>query len=90
MDIKFQCINGFKLVELTDREYFVNDLNSHRENGIEYIDVYNVFLVCKPGNQMLYYTISNILKNVAHQNYGEDFVNITGPRKIGCTYAKIC
>ena len=45
LDVKFSCINNFKLINLTDKEYFCNALH----NGI-----YQAILCCLPNNTILY------------------------------------
>ena len=75
MDIKLSCVNGFKLIELTEKEHFVKDrpLNS----------VYNAFIVCKKGNMFLYKSIRQIVKNVKNKFYGSSSLSPTGPEMLG-------
>jgi mannosyltransferase OCH1-like enzyme len=75
MDIKFCCVNGFKLIELTEREHFVKDrpLNS----------VYNALMACKKGNMFLYKSIRQIVENVKNKYYGETPLSPTGPKMLG-------
>jgi hypothetical protein len=71
LDIKFKCINGFRLIALTEKEHFVHDLN---ENGI-----YNGLIACKPGNEILLKCINKIVENVKTNYYGENMLYPTGP-----------
>jgi mannosyltransferase OCH1-like enzyme len=65
LDIKYRCVNGFKLIELTNKEYCVRDRYFEGIQGI-----YNALLCFKPNNLMLdkciktivhYYLLSSIL-----------------------------
>jgi mannosyltransferase OCH1-like enzyme len=71
IDIKFKCINNFKLIALVEKEHFVHDLN---ENGI-----YNALIVSKPGNQILLNCINKIVENVKNNYYGDSMLHPTGP-----------
>jgi mannosyltransferase OCH1-like enzyme len=75
LDIKYNCTNKFKLIELIDKEYFVRDIH---ENYI-----YNALIVCKPGNAILFQAINQIVKNVGNNYYGNDCLEPTGPGLLG-------
>ena len=75
MDIKFCCVNGFKLIELTESEHFVKD---RPQNSI-----YNALMVCKKGNIFLYKSIRQIVENVKNKYYGETPLSPTGPKMLG-------
>jgi mannosyltransferase OCH1-like enzyme len=47
LDIKYYCVNGFKLKTLTDKEYFIRDIEASGSG------IYNAFMICKPGNKKL-------------------------------------
>lgn len=64
--------NGFKFVNLLDKEYFVLD------NGGE--GIYNALMVCKPGNTILLNAINQIVENVKNRFYGNTFLEPTGPK----------
>jgi hypothetical protein len=74
LDIKFSCIHDFKLIELTDKEYFVRDLPHKGISG-----VYNALIVCLPNNNILYKSIYHIVNNVKNNIYGNNYLYITGP-----------
>jgi mannosyltransferase OCH1-like enzyme len=74
LDIKFKCSNGFKLIELTDKEYFVKDRNP--------IDVYNGLLITKPRNEILLKCIYKIVENVNNKYYGSNSLEPTGPHML--------
>lgn len=74
MDIKYKCINGFKLIEMVSEEHFVrdeyNDLN---------LRVYNAFIVCEPGNRIILKCIQKVVENVRNKFYGRNALEVTGP-----------
>ena len=75
MDIKFMCVNGFRLIELTDKEYFVKD----RPNDC----TYTALIVSKPGNNIFLKCIEKIVKNVKTKYYGETALDPSGPGLVG-------
>lgn len=75
MDIKYQCVNGFKFISLTEKEYFVRDY---------YIgDTYTALIVALAGNQILLNCINQIVENVKNNYYGENSLYPTGPALLG-------
>ena len=72
LDIKFSCINGFKLIALTESEHFVSDIND--------TNIYNALMVCLPGNKILIKAINMIVENVKNKFYGDSFLEPTGPK----------
>ena len=62
MDIKLKCINGFKLIELTESEHYVKDRHPP-------LTVYNALMVCVKNNPFLWKAISKIVFNVQHKFY---------------------
>jgi mannosyltransferase OCH1-like enzyme len=73
LDIKYKCYNNFKLINLTDNEYFVRDLE-YSGHGI-----YNAFMICKPGNNKCLKCINQIVKYVKNKEYTDSIFKITGP-----------
>jgi mannosyltransferase OCH1-like enzyme len=71
LDIKYCCINTFKFIELTEKEYWVRDINN--------IHVYNAMIVVKPKNEVLLKCIRKIVENVKNRFYGNFGVDPTGP-----------
>ena len=67
----FKMTNEFKLIHLIQKEHFVLDSD---KNGI-----YNAFMVCKPGNEILLKAINKIVENVKHRYYGSNYLEPTGP-----------
>ena len=73
MDIKFQPIQGFKLISIIDQEHFVRDL-TESGNGI-----YNAFMISYPKNPKLLEAIKKIVTNTQNNYYGEGPLSPTGP-----------
>ncbi len=71
IDIKFRCYNGVKLINMTDREYFVRDHNPS--------NAYTGFIVCGPGCKALENCIKRIVENVRNRYYGLSSLHPTGP-----------
>jgi len=74
LDIKYRCMNGFKLIALTEKEYFVRDFENFEEIGI-----YNALMVCKPDNSILLKCINKIVENCQTEYYGPNYLYPTGP-----------
>ncbi len=81
LDIKYRCVKGFKLIYLTDGEYFVRDHDiSNGTHGI-----YQALLVCYPYNNILLKCINEIVENVKNNywNFNNNIISnsltITGP-----------
>jgi mannosyltransferase OCH1-like enzyme len=75
MDIKFKCINHFKLIELTDKEYFVKDI--HQKGTL------NGLIISKSGNPILLKCIEKIVEHVKNNYYGQSSLDPTGPNLLG-------
>ena len=73
LDIKYCNVGDFKLISLTDREYFVRDIPSSGEG------IYNAFMICLPGNKKLENCIRRVVKNVQNRFYGNSCLEPTGP-----------
>jgi len=73
IDMGFYNTPEFSLLELTDQEYFVKDLES-LGGGI-----YNGFMVVKPRNQILWNCILKIVENVKNKRYFSNPYAFTGP-----------
>jgi len=71
LDIKYEPVNGFKFINMTENEHWVLD---HDKNGI-----YNALMVCKPNNKILLKAIYNIVENVKNKFYGNSALEPTGP-----------
>jgi mannosyltransferase OCH1-like enzyme len=81
IDIKFGCVNNFRLIALTEKEHFVRDRDP--PGG-----TLNGLLVCKPGNQILFKCIRKIVDNVQKKFYGDSALSPTGPNLLGLFSSK--
>lgn len=75
LDIKEKCLNGFKLIELSELEHFVYDRPSNH--------ILNALMVCKAENEFLKKCIEEIIKNVKNKYYGPGCLWPTGPGLLG-------
>jgi len=75
MDIKYQGVDKFSLYRLTNKEYFVRDMEWDKKRGI-----YNALMVCQPGNPKLWECIQKICENVKNRFYGDSPLEPTGPQ----------
>jgi len=81
LDIKFECCEGFKCIELMDKEHYVMDRQNFCEKGK--ILVYNGCIVSPPGNPVLLKCIETIVANVDGRIYGFNPLYPTGPGLFG-------
>ena len=79
LDIKYYGVNGFKLINLTDKEYFVYDSTCSTMDGKKVDGVYTAIIVALPGNEKLKKSIDLIVKNVKTKYYGKSHLEPTGP-----------
>jgi mannosyltransferase OCH1-like enzyme len=77
MDIKLKCINGFRLIELSENEHFVMDRPKHSTH------IYNAFMISKEKNPFFKACIDQIVKNAKLKYYGEWTLSPTGPELLG-------
>jgi len=83
LDIKMKSINKFKLIRLTEREYFPQDRFCDNTYGI-----WQGLLVCLPKNEVLRQSIKLVCQNVKNNLYGVSALAITGPHMI-CKFIDI-
>ena len=76
IDIKLSCINGFKLIELTENNHLVRD-------RIGPLSIYNALMVCEKNHPFLIESINKIISNVKNKNYGAGPLWPTGPEMLG-------
>jgi mannosyltransferase OCH1-like enzyme len=76
MDIKLKCINGFKLIELTESNHFVKD-------RLPPLSIYNALMVSRKGNPFLLKAIQQIVVNIKRKFYGSHCLAVTGPILLG-------
>ena len=75
LDIKLACINGFRLIELSENEHYVKDRYGKT--------IFNSFMVGIKGSDFLLNGINQIVKNVQNNFYGDCPLHPTGPRMLG-------
>ena len=80
LDIKYKCVNGFKFIALTEKEYFVRD----RPDNC----VYTALIVTMPKNQIMLNCINKIVENVKNKYYGINALFPTGPGVLGLFFSK--
>jgi hypothetical protein len=83
LDIKYNGVNNYKLIHLTDKEYYVRD---RPYEGI--IGIYNALLCVKPNNQIIHKCIQTIVKYVKHNIFGPSNLYITGPHLMSMFFTK--
>ena len=71
LDIKYTPLNGFRFINLTEKEHLVADIGN--------INIYNALMVCLPRNQILFKAIRQIVENVRNKYYGAGVLEPTGP-----------
>ena len=76
MDIKLKCINGFRLIELTENNHYVRD-------RIPPLSIYNALIVSQPRSPFLWKAICRIVINTNKQFYGKSALEPTGPTMLG-------
>ena len=74
IDIKMKCVNGFRLVQLTDKEYWVKDCSP--------AGIYQAIMVCLPNNESLYRAIQEIVDSCKRDVYFPDSLALTGPNML--------
>jgi mannosyltransferase OCH1-like enzyme len=81
-DIKFYCVNNFKLIALTEKEYFVRDLDSSGGGTLTGL------IAVKPKNEIIGKCIRQIVENVKNNYYGNNCLDPTGPGLLGKYFTK--
>jgi mannosyltransferase OCH1-like enzyme len=75
LDIKYHCVNNFKFIALTEKEYFVRDMDGG--------NTYTALIVTLPTNAVLLKCINQIVQNVNNRFYGSSCLDPTGPGLLG-------
>ena len=83
LDIKFNCVNGFKLIALTEKERFPTDVTVSEYPNEPNKGVYNGFMMSIPKNKKLWNAIQQVVKNVNYNYYGHSPLDPTGPIMLG-------
>jgi hypothetical protein len=85
LDIKYKCVDIFKLIYLTNAEYFVRDHQICEDKCYGTFGIYQALLICLPKNKILLKCINEIVENVKNNyyNYYNDIIgnalSISGP-----------
>jgi len=87
IDIKFNSINNFKFIALTEKEHLVLDRPNAWKKGE--IGLHNALLVAKPKNILFLRCINKISENVKNKYYGFNCFYPTGPGLLGEEYVKM-
>lgn len=74
LDIKFLPIENFKLIDIIEKECFVNDLDTSD------FGIYNGLIIVKQRNEKLLKCINEIVINTKNNYYGDTFLHVTGPK----------
>lgn len=77
LDIKFKCIDNFRLIELTEQEYWVKD----RKKDID--GIYQALMVTFPRNDILWKAIQEIVINCKNNSYSFNSLAVSGPSLLG-------
>tara|TARA_B100001287_G_scaffold276853_2_gene290128 strand:+ start:18190 stop:19776 length:1587 start_codon:yes stop_codon:yes gene_type:complete len=77
LDIKFRSVNNFRLIELTDKEYWVKD-RKRDINGI-----YQALMITFPKNEILQKAIESIIVNCKNNFYSLNPLAVSGPSLLG-------
>ena len=62
MDIKLKCINGFRLIELTENNHYVKD-------RVAPLSIYNALMVCQKVSPCLWKSIYRVVFKVQNQRH---------------------
>jgi mannosyltransferase OCH1-like enzyme len=82
LDIKYRTVNNFKLIALTEKEYFTRDLKTSF-NG-----TYTALIVTLPENKIMLKCINKIIENVKNKYYGSNCLEPTGPCLLGSFFSQ--
>jgi hypothetical protein len=83
LDIKFHCVNNFKLITLTEKENWVSERDQFlsEEKGI-----YQALLISMPYNEKLKCCIDSIVTHAKTSYYGVHAICVTGPALLGMLF----
>jgi mannosyltransferase OCH1-like enzyme len=84
IDIKFKCVNNFKLIALTEKEYFALDRPGYWMDN--HFGISNGLIITKPKNIIMKKCIETIVDNYKNNNYGYNKLYPTGPGLLGSIF----
>jgi mannosyltransferase OCH1-like enzyme len=76
LDIKFECVNDFQLILITQQEHFLLDIGNDNYGNRA---ISNALMVSLPNNEKLLKAINKIVWNVNNNYYGTSASDPTGP-----------
>ena len=85
LDIKFKCVNGFRLMHMTDGPAVLDYPHLHWFEH-DHIGVVAGCLAFQPKSHILKVCIDKIIENVRHKRYGFSCLYPTGPGLLGLVY----
>ena len=80
IDIKYEPVNNFKLIDIVDKDYFVLDRPTFFGG---HVGIYNGFITSQPNNVIFLKLINAIVDNVKNKYYGTNPLSVTGPSLVG-------
>jgi len=87
IDIKFNCVNNFKFINLTDKEYFCSDPPYWKE-GKKCQSVTTGLIFVKKNNSIILKALMNILININKRDYCINPWATTGPCLLGYNFTE--
>uniref|UniRef100_A0A6C0JJI7 Glycosyltransferase n=1 Tax=viral metagenome TaxID=1070528 RepID=A0A6C0JJI7_9ZZZZ len=84
LDMKYQCVNGFRFKDVINREHFVLERPGFWSPST--YGIYNGMMICKPENPLMMRCIRAIVHNVKTRNMGFGSLYPTGPGLVGSLY----
>ena len=85
IDIKFNCVNNFKFISLTDKEYFCSD-PPYWKDGKKCQSITNGLIFVKKNNPIILNALLNILININKRDYCINPWSVSGPCLLGYNY----
>ena len=76
LDIKMCPVNGFRFDYLLKNDWYCNDI----ARGKGFAGIWQGILVSRPKNPIYKYLINKVIENVKNEYYGDDPLEITGPK----------
>jgi mannosyltransferase OCH1-like enzyme len=76
LDVKYKCVNDFRLISLTEKEWFVKDMETSGKG------IYNALMISKPKNPLYKQFIDKVTYNVQNRYYGDSSLSPTGPNML--------
>jgi len=88
LDISFQPVNGFRFMELLNKEHFSSEVKLFPYITEPYKGVSNGLMAVYPKNERIGQCITQLVKNVENRFYGEGIYDITGAVLLGSFFSE--